>query len=634
MRRWAMGAVAAAVVVAVALAVASSNLSRFVDANRPRLEETLRAELGRTITMGPVDLSFRHGPGVRVRDVRVADDPRFGGDLLRAEDVVVTVRLLPALLGRYEVGSIHIGTPVVTLARDEIGWNVDPAPSAQSSRPAPADQPEPPAPRRGPLILPWPCVVRDGTVRVIDRRATPPRELVLEHVGATVSGATRDRPIAVDLTAGIAGSPDAQIRVGGSLGPVPDLKVLSRAPLDATLALRGIDVETVKGAVATLDQTWPRRLLAAGPVSLEARARGTVERAALEASFDATPAEVRWRRYLAKPGGLTLTATLAGAREGDAFTVRSARLRLGDDELTAEGVLHNGEPPTIDLRITGDTASLASLARVVPAAEGIETAGRGSVQATVRGPVAHGRIPAIDGTIFLHGVRVARTGTVRGPRGLSAEEASVQGRLEEHVPHPEGPPRRTGVVGEVRVEVKQGVILGLNVVERILSLGTGIAGVDTLLPRALRAARPSLFDSRDASFKDLGVTIQIDGAARRIRDLVFRGDAYTVTGRGTIERDGRLGLTATLLADASLTADVLAVAEPARLLTNGQGLLELPVRITGRPPDVRISPGPGLIGRVLERALGGKRQPEAGGQPDAGGVVEDTLRRLRDLFAR
>jgi hypothetical protein len=115
---------------------------------------------------------------------------------------------------------------------------------------------------------------------------------------------------------------------------------------------------------------------------------------------------------------------------------------------------------------------------------------------------------------------------------------------------------------------------------------------------------------------------------------VFRGDAYTVTGRGRIERDGRLALTATLLADASLTAAVLAVAGPARLLTNGEGLLELPVRITGRPPDVRIGPGPGLIGRVLERALGAKRQPEEGGQPDGGGVVEDTLRRLRDLFAR
>jgi len=32
--------------------------------------------------------------------------------------------------------------------------------------------------------------------------------------------------------------------------------------------------------------------------------------------------------------------------------------------------------------------------------------------------------------------------------------------------------------------------------------------------------------------------------------------------------------------------------------------------------------------------LGGKRQPEEGGQPDGGGVMEDTLRRLRDLFAR
>src|SRR5262245_270054 len=193
MRRWGMAAVVAAAVVALAVVgIASRNLSRFVAANRPRLETTLRAQLGRPVTTGPVELSLL-GPGVRVRDVRVADDPRFGGEVLRAEHVIVTVRLLPALLGRYVIRSIRVDAPVVTLVRDEIGWNVAPAPPPESARTSATPAPE--TPSRGPLVLPWPCTVSDGTIRVIDRRVTPARELVLEDVEGSVSAATRDRPI-------------------------------------------------------------------------------------------------------------------------------------------------------------------------------------------------------------------------------------------------------------------------------------------------------------------------------------------------------------------------------------------------------------------------------------------------------
>jgi hypothetical protein len=635
-----MAAVAAVVVVAVALQVASTNLSRFVEANRPRLEAALRAELGRTVTTGPVELSLLHGPGVRVRDVRIADEPRFGGDVLRAEEVVVTVRLLPALLGRYQVRSIRVAAPVVTLLRDDTGWNVSPAPSPEATHAAaqPAASAAPAAALRGPPIVPWPCVVRDGTVRVVDRRTTPARELVLEDVDASVSGAVRDRPIVADVTAGIVGSPGARIRLAGSLGPVSDLAALSTAPLDGSVALRAIDVQTIRGATALLDLAWPRRLLAAGPVSLEAHATGTMDTVALRASLDATPAEVRWRRYLAKPGGLALEAALDGARDGDVFVVRSARLRLGGDELTGEGTVRGGTPPTIDLRVAGGTASLASLAHVVPVAEGLEVAGTGEGRATLRGAASHGRSPGVDGAIVLHDVRVARGGESLGLRGLGAEEVQVRGRLKDRAPGRRGGlgrgVRRGGLAGSVRVDVRQGVLIGLNVVEQILSLGTGIPGVANLLPRALREARPALFGGRDASFRELGATIRLDGGRRRIRDLVFRGDGYTVTGRGAVDRDGRLALTATLLADAALTADVIAVAGPARLLTNDDGLLELPVSITGRPPALRIGPGRGLVGRVLERALGGRRQPEQEPSPDYGGVMEDALRRLHDLFAR
>jgi hypothetical protein len=148
-----MGAVAAAVVVAVALAVASSNLSRFVEANRPRLEETLRAELGRTITTGPVALSFDTGP-VCGCATSVPDDP-FGGDLLRAERV--TVRLLPARSAlRWGAStSTPVVTPPATTAERRPGAAVSSGPTARRRRQRTTP---------GPLILcpAWCTTARSG----------------------------------------------------------------------------------------------------------------------------------------------------------------------------------------------------------------------------------------------------------------------------------------------------------------------------------------------------------------------------------------------------------------------------------------------------------------------------------------
>jgi hypothetical protein len=97
-----------------------------------------------------------------------------------------------------------------------------------------------------------------------------------------------------------------------------------------------------------------------------------------------------------------------------------------------------------------------------------------------------------------------------------------------------------------------------------------------------------------------------------------------------VEGDGRVDLTATFLADPALTADVLASAALARWLTNDQGLLELPVRITGRVPDLRVAPTRELVTHVLDRMLGGR---ETNGGRD-GSVVDEALRKLRRLFGR
>jgi hypothetical protein len=233
-----------------------------------------------------------------------------------------------------------------------------------------------------------PCVVHDGTVRVIDRRATP-TQLVLEHVEATVSGATRDRPIDVDLTAG---SPGRRTRRCGRrrLGPVPDLEAC-RTPLDAALALRH---RRGDGEGRRRRSTRPGRPSRRPRVSRRALYRGQ----GLE-SFDATPAR-RWRRYLA-----AVTSPCGNHARG------SARGALPSDPPAAVG--RRRRPRACSTTASRRRSTCGSPAKQSRRVAGACRAGRRAQAAEVREarccrPRPH---PAIDD--LHHGVRAARTRNVR-----------------------------------------------------------------------------------------------------------------------------------------------------------------------------------------------------------------------------
>ena len=174
MRRWLIAAAVALVLLGGALVVAMANLGRFLDAQRERLVRTVRSEIGRTVQFGDVGVTLLGGPGVRVADVRVPDDPSWSdGDVLRATEVRVAVRLLPALFGRIELGRITVHEPVLTVLRDRRGFNLDTLGPEEHRERTPEERRENRS--RVPFVLAL-LQVRDGAVHYIDRRSAEPRE--------------------------------------------------------------------------------------------------------------------------------------------------------------------------------------------------------------------------------------------------------------------------------------------------------------------------------------------------------------------------------------------------------------------------------------------------------------------------
>ncbi len=74
----------------------------FIDANRfkPQIESAAQTALGRTVTIGNIQLDLFSG-GVAVSDISIAEDPAFGsGAFLKAKSVKVGVEMMPLIFSR------------------------------------------------------------------------------------------------------------------------------------------------------------------------------------------------------------------------------------------------------------------------------------------------------------------------------------------------------------------------------------------------------------------------------------------------------------------------------------------------------------------------------------------------------
>jgi AsmA protein len=723
MRRWFIAVGVVVVALAGMFAVAIANLGRFVTAHREWLATQVENEIGRPVTFGDLGVSLRGGPGVRILDVHVPEDPSYGsGDLLHAREVWVTVRLWPALRGRYEIGRILLGSPVLTVIRDQRGFNLDTLGRKPRREHEHGERNEP---RPGFPLLVGLLNLRDGAVRYVDRRAEPAREITLEGVDVAASNVTLDRPIALIATATLPGTKRSQLRLTGSIGPVGDQADLGPMPVDLQLEVPTLDGAALPAVATALDLPLPASVSLDGPLEIQARAQGTLDQVSVEGRVDASRTAMRWGSDFAKLGDLPFEADVSGARDGGETVIRRATLRLGGLEIDATGTMRPHE--AVDVRVDSNHAALADLAAVFPAIGGAEVGGNVEAHLTVQGVLATDPPPAFNGTVALDGVRARRAHDVLGVSDLTttitvgdgvarmpatrfrlgdapveasgafvladrvltvdhaagelfggSAEGSARIDLRHHkrpaftldatarrvalqpllaafgarvAPHLEGlldasasltgggrPAIRRSLAGTVRAEVHDGVVHGVNLVDGVLGGITGVERIATLAPESLRVKHPELFGAADTRFDELRATARIADGQARTDDLVMRSPSYTVTGGGTAGLDGSLDLTAKFVAGAALTADIVGSIKDARWAANDQHLLEVPFRLTGRLPDVRVRPDPAFVARVVgsalvdraNRALGGR----TGGKDGKKDLVDEAVRGLKKLFDR
>jgi hypothetical protein len=197
------------------------------------------------------------------------------------------------------------------------------------------------------------------------------------------------------------------------------------------------------------------------------------------------------------------------------------------------------------------------------------------------------------------------------------------------------------VAGTARIEIADGRVHDLNLVNEVLGRVTGIRGVEHLLSERIKPKYARLFDSADTLFERMTATIRVAEQRVAADDLTITAEDFGVTALGWIDFGRRIDLQGRLLMSSGFSADVVADVKAVRYILDRDGRLAVPFVLRGVWPNVSPKPNTdelialleralsrGAAGQFLDDLLGGKKRRDGERKSDS---VEQ---RLRDLFGR
>jgi uncharacterized protein involved in outer membrane biogenesis len=444
MRKVVIAAVVLLVVVAAAL-FAVSRFNTYLTSNREWLARQASTALGREVSFAEVGVSLRGGLGAAVTEVVIGDDPAFSREpFLKVGRAVVAVKILPAIMGRYEVARVILDTPEVTVIRQEGGLNVESIGArgrgaaaekgAETAESEPADGGAAPLP-----LLVSVLRISDGRLRFVDRTQSPPAELLVEQLDFSASDVGFDSPVELDLAAAVLGAAEQNVRVEGTLGPLDSPQRAGQAPVDLDAEIGPVIIDRAK-QLPVVGASIPAELSSDDPITVEVDITGTLEGPAVVASFDASDAGLRYGDLFRKPEGTRFAVEANVTRSADAIEVGDFDLQLAGAHLRGSGTLGTGPSLPLDFQIEGSGVPLDGWGELFAAAEGLDVDGELDLDVRARGPVAE-RIPRLDGTVSLKNVSAVQPGG-----GVRISDLTTQILLQGD--RVEIPPTRFAVAGE------------------------------------------------------------------------------------------------------------------------------------------------------------------------------------------
>ena len=369
------------VVIGVLVFAATFDVNRY----HATIQSELEKQLGRRVQLGAMHLSV-FPPRFQVENLAIADDPRFSPDapFVKAQQLGVSVKLLPLLHKQIEIDSLALSRPNVNLIKNPSGfWNF-------ASLGHPSDSPQAKSSQQEFSL--GEMTINDGQISVLDQQKSKTPSL-FDHIDITLKNFSPDKPFTVDASVHMAGAGSQQARLQGEGGPIVNGNP-AMTPFRGTLSLKQVTI----GDLAKFLNS-PALAGTDGTVTGETK---------INNESGKLTAQGETQIQNAKLHGMELGYPIAAQYEltddqaSDLLTIRNFVLKLGSTPLTLSGTVSSKSTPAIfDLNIRANNVSIAEAAKLAAASgmalsQGTNATGNVNVNIQARGTADK---PALNGTI-------------------------------------------------------------------------------------------------------------------------------------------------------------------------------------------------------------------------------------------
>jgi hypothetical protein len=254
--------------------------------HRDQVTQELQKVFGQDVSFGSLEVNVFGRPGFVATDFRIADDSRFAATpAVRARELVLGLSLRDLVFGRFVITSLTFDEPEFQIITDEGGVLNLMALVDRKAELRKFPKLRAPSPERRPVPVSFAIdevAIKRGRIDYVDRSVKQPAELRARNVSMNIKGFQLNENTEIRVAAALTEGLGEDVRIRGRLSPPGQTLSWSQRPLDLSVQFDSLHVPVVARAIAVLRDKIPAELDVTGPMALQVRARGTVERPRLE----------------------------------------------------------------------------------------------------------------------------------------------------------------------------------------------------------------------------------------------------------------------------------------------------------------------------------------------------------------
>ena len=277
------------------LVLAALSVNFLVRHNKDFLLGQLERAFSRRISADTIDVTFTP-LGARLKNFAIAgNSTSSGGDLLRAADTRVELRILPLFIGQFRVKKIVLESPLITIVRDTSGrYNYERhAGDENSERDGAKRRKKPSATKQdSQSLLVASLNISNGTLHYHDLNSG--NELTVTQIKLKVSDIETDEPVEIELDAAVMAA-QVNLRFNSRIGPTAGMQDYRDFPIDGAIHADALDLGKVNRALPQFRKALPRHLRFDGIYDIkDLKFKGALNNLSLKGAISGTDASVRF----------------------------------------------------------------------------------------------------------------------------------------------------------------------------------------------------------------------------------------------------------------------------------------------------------------------------------------------------